>query len=212
MALSPQRTSAGEPQTLAQGLLERLERLPFGRFHWILIGTIFLGTAFDNMDQITLPFVLPEYRREWGISAATASVHPAAGLLGTLIGAFFWGWLADRIGHKAAFIWTIVLFAATSLLNGFAWSFWQIVATCFIMGFGVGGEIPLAFTLIAEYTPARLRGRAEVLTGMLPSPAGMRMPLPRRAPTCFCSSKGRCCWDTGWAGGRSSSSGLFRRC
>ena len=39
------------------------------------------------------------------------------------------------------------------VINSFAWSFPQIVMTCFVMGIGIGGEIPLAFTSLTEYVP-----------------------------------------------------------
>lgn len=151
----------------ARSLIQRMEKLPFTKFHWILIITIFIGTAFDNMDQITLSFVIPVYAKEWGLDPLTTRWNPILGIAGTFVGAILWGRIADKVGRRNAFLYTILIFAATSLANGFATSFEWVVISCFFMGIGVGGEIPLAFTLISEYVPAKHRGKIMILTGML---------------------------------------------
>lgn len=151
----------------ASEIAARLDRLPFGLFHLALVAAVFTGLAFDHMDQVVLSFVIPRYREEWGLSAQHASINPTTGLAMTFVGAVFWGMVADRIGRKRTLLITLSVFAVTMGLNGFAWSFPQLVVTCVVMGFGVGGTIPLAFTLLAEYTPARYRGTAMVLVGVL---------------------------------------------
>ena len=149
------------------GIAERLDRLPLTIFHWALIAAIYAGLAFDHMDQVVLSFVIPVYREEWGISPAMAALNPATGLFMTFVGAFFWGMMADRIGRKKVLMITLTIFSVTMGINGFAWSFPQLVATCIVMGFGVGGAIPLAFSLLAEYTPAKYRGMTSVVVGIL---------------------------------------------
>ena len=141
--------------------------LNWSAFYQILIVSLFLATAFDNMDQATCSFILSMMRAEWHLSALTASYMPAAALLGAFVGAVFWGIVADRIGRRRALIWTILLFSATNLVQTHAWSFPQFTATCFVMGFGVGGEIPLAFTLLSEFLPARSRTQVGLVIGIL---------------------------------------------
>lgn len=141
--------------------------LNWSAFYQILILSIFLATAFDNMDQATCSFILNMMRMEWHLTAFTASYMPAFALLGTCLGAIFWGMVADRIGRRQALIWTILLFSATNLVQTHAWNFPQFTFTCFLMGFGVGGEIPLAFTLLSEFLPARIRTQAGLVIGIL---------------------------------------------
>ncbi len=136
-------------------------------FYQILILTIFLGTAFDNMDQVTCSFILPMMRMEWNLNYIQGSYMPTAALLGTCIGAIFWGMIADRIGRRRALMYTILLFSITNLIQTHSWSYPQFTITCFFMGFGVGGEIPLAFTLLSEFMPAHLRTRTELMVGIL---------------------------------------------
>ncbi len=141
--------------------------LNWSRFYQILILVIFLGTAFDNMDQVTCSFILPMMRSEWHLSYVEGSYMPAAALLGTCVGAVSWGILADRVGRRSALIYTVLLFAITNLIQTHAWNFPQFCITCFFMGVGVGGEIPLAFTLLSEFLPARARTGASIVIGIL---------------------------------------------
>ncbi len=153
-------------------LISRVEKLQLTRFHWILMTLIWVGIAFDFSDQITLSFVIPEYSKEWGLNPSVTFLNPTLGILGTVIGAFLFGRLSDRYGRKNLFPLTILIFAVTSGLNGFTpgasgLGFPWVVTNCFVMGIGVGGAIPLGFTLISEYIPARMRARAEIFIGML---------------------------------------------
>jgi MFS transporter, putative metabolite:H+ symporter len=145
----------------------RTAKFKWSSFYQILIITIFLGTAFDNMDQVTCSFILPMMRMEWNLNYIEGSYMPTAALLGTCLGAIFWGIVADRIGRRRGLTYTILLFSITNLIQTHAWSYPQFTITCFFMGFGVGGEIPLAFTFLSEFMPAHLRTRVELIVGIL---------------------------------------------
>jgi putative MFS transporter len=158
-----------EPQEISPSATEgkRSAGLNWSRFYIILILVIFLGTAFDNMDQATCSFILSMMRMDWNLTALQASYMPAAALFGTCLGAIFWGMVADRLGRRNSLIYTVLIFSITSLIQTHAWSYLQFCITCFFMGIAVGGEIPLAFTFLAEYLPARVRTRAALVVGIL---------------------------------------------
>jgi putative MFS transporter len=156
----------------SQSVLDRLERVRFGRFHVLLLALVFIAVAFDNMDQVTLSFVIPQYSREWGLTPAITRIHPALGIGGTLVGAVIGGMIADRIGRKKTFNVMILVFAITELANGFAQSFAWVVSACFIMGVGVGGAVPIAFSMISEFAPAKRRGIMQILIGVVSIGAG----------------------------------------
>src|SRR5947209_13289187 len=139
----------------------------WSNFYRILLLVIFLGTAFDNMDHVTCSFILPMMRMEWNLDYIQGSYMPTAALFGTCVGAIFWGIIGDRIGRQRALMYTILLFSVTNLIQTHSWSYAQFTITCFFMGVGVGGEIPLAFTLLAEFLPAHLRTRTELVLGIL---------------------------------------------
>jgi len=155
-----------------QDLLDRLESLPFSKFHIILVLLVFAAIAFDNMDQVTLSFVIPQYSKEWGLTPAITRIHPVLGIGGTLIGAILGGYIADRIGRRKTFNIMLLVFSITELANGFAQSFLWVIVACFIMGVGVGGAVPIAFSIISEFVPSKQRGIIQILIGVVSIGAG----------------------------------------
>lgn len=139
----------------------------WSNFYKMLLLVVFLGTAFDNMDQVTCSFILPMMRMEWNLDYIQGSYMPTAALFGTCVGAILWGMIGDRIGRRRALMYTILLFSMTNLIQTHSWNYAQFTITCFFMGVGVGGEIPLAFTLLSEFMPAHLRTRTELVLGIL---------------------------------------------
>ncbi len=84
-------------------------------------------------------------------------------LIGMVLGAAFGGIVADRFGRKAVFTWTLLAYSLLTGLSAFAWSAAALAAIRFFAGLGLGGELPVASTLVAELAPADRRGRTVVL-------------------------------------------------
>ena len=76
-----------------------------------------------------------------------------------LAGAWFWGTISDRIGRKRGFTITIGIFAVFGFLSAFSPNMFWLCAFRILAGFGLGGAVPLDFSLFAEYLPTRNRGR-----------------------------------------------------
>lgn len=95
-------------------IIERTEGLPLTETHRILLATIFIGTAYDFADQVTLSFLIPEYSKEWGLTPAVTRIHPMLRITGTLIGGFLFSPLADKIGRRNTFLVTSLILAGTS--------------------------------------------------------------------------------------------------
>lgn len=140
--------------------------------HGIMLLVMTVAVTIDVMKPTTLSFVQPGVAGEYGLRSALnphshglpVALLPLAGISGTVIGSFIWGWLGDRIGRRPAILLAALLFITTSIcgaMPGFSWN----LLMCFIMGIGAGGLLPLAFTLIAETVPGRHRGWAMVLVG-----------------------------------------------
>ena len=146
-------------------LLDRLEQLPLGRFQYKLLAVTGLGWLFDAMDTGLIAFVLPVLAREWGLTPAQAGWIGSIGLIGMALGAVLAGTVADRIGRKQVFTITVLLYSISTGLCAVAWSYESLLVFRFLVGFGLGGELPVAATLMSEYAPARLRGRFIVLLG-----------------------------------------------
>ena len=85
------------------------------------------------------------------------------------IGSLAWSTLSDRIGRKPAFMWTVLIYSVGSGLSGLAPTYPLLLAVRVLTGLGLGGEIPIANTLVAEFVPARVRGRVmAVIANMFP--------------------------------------------
>lgn len=144
-------------------ILERLEGLPVGSFQYKLLFVTGLGWLFDSMDTGLIAFVLPILAKEWQLSPAQMGWIGSIGLIGMALGAILAGTLADRIGRKRVFAITVLLYSLSTGMCALAWSYESLMVFRFLVGFGLGGELPVAATLMSEYAPAHLRGRFIVL-------------------------------------------------
>ncbi|MBR2773508.1 MAG: MFS transporter [Selenomonadaceae bacterium] len=144
-------------------ILERLEHLPVGSFHYKLLVVTGLGWLFDSMDTGLISFVLPILAKEWGLTPDQVGWIGSVGLIGMALGAVLAGTIADRFGRKNVFAATVILYSVSTGLCALAWSYESLLVFRFLVGFGLGGELPVAATLMSEYAPSHLRGRFIVL-------------------------------------------------
>lgn len=144
-------------------VLERLEALPLGRFHYKLLLVTGLGWLFDSMDTGLIAFILPVLAKEWGLAPGQMGLIGSIGLIGMALGAVVSGTIADRIGRKKVFTITVLLYSIASAFCALSWNYQSLLVFRFFVGFGLGGELPVAATLVSEYAPSRVRGRFIVL-------------------------------------------------
>lgn len=144
-------------------LLQRLEALPVGSFHYKLLFITGLGWLFDAMDTGLIAFVLPVLGKEWGLGASQMGAIGSIGLVGMALGAVVAGSIADKFGRKTVFSATVILYSVATGLCALSWSYESLLLFRFFVGFGLGGELPVAATLMSEFAPTNLRGRFIVL-------------------------------------------------
>ena len=161
-------------------ILERLEALPVGSFQYKLLMVTGLGWLFDSMDTGLIAFVLPVLTKDWGLSPAQAGWIGSIGLIGMALGAVLAGTVADRIGRKKVFTITVLLYSLSTGLCALAWSYESLLVFRFLVGFGLGGELPVAATLMSEYAPSHLRASSSCSRASGAS-AGSSRPA---SPTC----------------------------
>ncbi|APX34844.1 hypothetical protein BH708_11915 [Brachybacterium sp. P6-10-X1] len=141
---------------------QRLDRLPFTRKHAKLLGASGIGWALDAMDVGLISFVIAALSVHWGISKGDGSVIASAGFAGMAIGASV-GWLlADRIGRRSVFALTLLVYGLATGASAVATGVGALIVLRFIVGLGLGAELPVASTLMSEFAPARIRGRVIV--------------------------------------------------
>jgi putative MFS transporter len=149
--------------TAADTFVARLDRVPLNVFHWRLLILSGLGWMFDAMDVLMLSFLIPPIVREFALDATRAGLIASATFAGMFIGAAVSGRLADRYGRRGVFTTTLVVFSVGSLLSAVAPSFELLLVARLVAGLGLGGELPVAATLVSELSPRGQRGRMIVL-------------------------------------------------
>lgn len=122
-----------------------------------------LSWLFDAMDVGIISFIVTALTLEWKLSPQQVGILTSMNSVGMVFGAAAAGYLADRFGRKKVLLWTLLIFSVASGLSALASSFWVLCLLRFITGIGLGGELPVASTLVSESMPASERGRAVVL-------------------------------------------------
>lgn len=122
-----------------------------------------LGWLFDAMDVGLLSFVLAALAKDWMLSAKTIAWIGSVNSIGMAVGAFLFGLMADRYGRRFIFIFTLLLFSIASGLTAFTTGLTLFLILRFFIGMGLGGELPVASTLVAESVAPHERGRIVVL-------------------------------------------------
>jgi MFS family permease len=148
-------------RTIETQIPARMDRLPWSRWHWMVI--IGLGTVWI-LDGLAVTIVgaiggrLTEEGAGLELTPAQVGAAGSAYIVGACLGALYFGRLADRIGRKKLFMLTLAIFLAGSVLTAFSMTpLWFLVCR-FITGAGVGGEYSAIHSAVDELIPARVRG------------------------------------------------------
>lgn len=142
---------------------DAIDRAGFGAFQRRLFAVCGLTWAADAAEIFLISFALPGFSDEFGLTATQAGLVVTSTFVGMLVGAWFWGIISDRIGRRLGFQLTIAIFAVFGLASAFAPNAVWLGVLRALTGFGLGGALPLDFSLFAEYLPSRNRGRWLVL-------------------------------------------------
>ena len=152
-------TTTASPRTRAQ----RLDALRWTRAHSRILGGSGVGWALDAMDIGLISFVIAQLAVVWEADAGQLGLVASAGFLGMAIGASVGGLVADRIGRRQVFALTLLVYGLATGVSALAMSVGALIALRFVVGLGLGAELPVASTLVSEFSPARIRGRVIVI-------------------------------------------------
>ncbi|MDO5499939.1 MAG: MFS transporter [Propionibacteriaceae bacterium] len=153
-----QITEETGPLTRAQ----RLDRLPFNRQHTRLLVGSGIGWALDAMDVGLISFVMAALAAEWHLSPTEQGWIGSIGFVGMALGAALGGLLADKIGRRQVFALTLLVYGLATGASALATGVAMLMALRFVVGIGLGAELPVASTLVSEYAPRKIRGRVVV--------------------------------------------------
>jgi MFS family permease len=152
--------------TIKTNIPGRLDRLPWARFHWLVIGGLGTVWILDGLEVTIVGAIAPRLTEKGsGIALSAGSIGTAAAIYvaGACLGALFFGQLTDRFGRKKLFLITLGVYFVATAATAFAWTPWYFYLCRFVTGAGIGGEYSAINSAIDELIPARVRGRVDLI-------------------------------------------------
>ena len=148
-------TSTHQSEEISTLIPARLERLPWGRFHVLVIVALGITWILDGLEVTLAGSVAPALKESPALHFSDSEVGLAgsAYLLGAVVGALFFGWLTDQLGRKMLFFITIVVYLIATALTGLAWNGFSFFVFRFFTGCGIGGEYSAINSTIQELVP-----------------------------------------------------------
>ncbi len=143
----------------------RLDRLPWSRFHWLVIIALGIAWVLDGL-EVTIVGSLSGALTESPVLHLTGEqvgLAASAYLVGAVAGALFFGWLTDRLGRKKLFSITVLVYLIATIACGLSWDFWSFALFRMLTGAGIGGEYAAVNATIQELIPARRRGFTDLV-------------------------------------------------
>jgi MFS family permease len=143
----------------------RLDRLPWGRFHTLVVVALGVTWILDGL-EVTLAGALSGALKEsptLRFSNADIGLAGSAYLAGAVLGALLFGWLTDRLGRKKLFFITVAVYLTATAATALSWNIWSFALFRFLTGAGIGGEYAAINSTIQELIPARVRGWTDLV-------------------------------------------------
>jgi MFS family permease len=153
--------TGGTGETVRTDIPNRLDRLPWSRWHWLVIVALGITWILDGL-EVTLVGSISGVLTDKGTLHLSTSEATAAGsfyLAGAVGGALLFGYLTDRFGRKKLFMITLGVYLVFTVATALAWNFWSFMIFRVLAGSGIGGEYSAINSAIDELVPARVRGR-----------------------------------------------------
>ncbi len=156
---------ASVTDTVRTRIPARMDRLPWARWHWLIVMSLGTVWVLDGLEVTIKGAVGAQLSESLGFSTVQVAGSASVYIFGAISGALFWGFLTDKFGRKKLFMATLAVYMVGVLATSFTGAFglgheyqWFAVAR-FITGFGIGGEYAAINSAIDELMPARVRGR-----------------------------------------------------
>lgn len=136
---------------------EFLDAAPMSGFLWFILLGCIIAQILDGFDFEATSFALPLVIKEFHITPTQAGAIGSVTNIGLLLGALVFAPISDRLGRKPLFQWALATYAFGTFLSAIAPNYAFLLGARFITGVGISAEFPVAFALLAEYAPTRLR-------------------------------------------------------
>jgi MFS family permease len=151
-------------QAFETNIPERLDRLPWGSWHWRVVIALGITWLIDGLEVTFVGAINGVLHSEETLHLSESDVGflGSAYLAGAVLGALVFGYLTDRLGRKLLFTVTLAIYLTGTLLSAFSWNLWSFAFFRLVTGAGIGGEYSAINSAIDEMIPARVRGRVDL--------------------------------------------------
>ncbi|XP_072113264.1 synaptic vesicle glycoprotein 2Ca isoform X4 [Mobula birostris] len=147
-----------DEEELAQQYELIIQECGHGRFQWALFLVLGLSLMADGVEVFVVGFVLPSAETDMCVENSSTGWLGSIVYLGMMLGAFFWGGLADKMGRRQALIICMSVNGFFAFLSSFVQGYGLFLFCRFFAGFGIGGAVPIVFSYFAEVLAREKRG------------------------------------------------------
>lgn len=153
------------PPAVETSIPARLDRLAWGRFHWLVVVALGVAWILDGLEVTLVGSLSGAIAKSPDMQLSSAAVGGLGSsyVAGAVLGALLFGWLTDRLGRKRLFTVTLIVYLAGTIASGLAWNYAALLAFRFVTGMGIGGEYAAINATIQELVPARFRGFTDLV-------------------------------------------------
>jgi MFS family permease len=156
-------SAAGD--TVTTDIPARLERLPWGRFHTLVVVALGITWILDGLEVTLAGSLSGALKASTGLTLSNGEIGLASSayLAGAVSGALLFGWLTDRLGRKKLFVITLLVYLVATAATAASWNFASFALFRLLTGAGIGGEYTAINSTIQELVPARFRGWTDLV-------------------------------------------------
>ena len=156
--------STSDAGTFTSFVPARLDRLPWSRFHWLIVIGLGVSWILDGLEIQIVSSVSPVLQQHaaLGLSATAVGFVGTVYLFGEVVGALVFGRITDKLGRRRLFMWTLALYLVASGIAGLSPTLWFLLGFRFLAGAGIGGEYSAINSAIDELIPSYYRGRIDI--------------------------------------------------
>ena len=151
------------PKLITTCIPERLDRLPWSRWHWLIVIGLGVTWILDGLEVTLVGSIGGVLKDSLHLTDAQVGTTATFYLVGAVIGAVVFGYATDRLGRKKLFTVTLLVYLLATLATAFSWNFWSFAIFRAITGMGIGGEYAAINSAIDELIPARMRGHVDLI-------------------------------------------------
>ncbi|MFZ1207998.1 MAG: MFS transporter, partial [Pseudolabrys sp.] len=152
-----------DQQLIETDIPARLDRLPWGRFHTLVVAALGITWILDGLEVTLAGSLAGALKTSLHFSNTDIGVASSAYLAGAVLGALFFGWLTDRLGRKKLFFITLSVYLVATAATAASWSIESFALFRLLTGAGIGGEYAAINSTIQELVPARVRGWTDLV-------------------------------------------------